>query len=132
MRLAMLGRHQAASFLATLVDFTTMIALVEWCGAAVVLATIIGATLGSVFNFLMNRRWTFRATGHLARQGVRYALVSGGSAFWNAAGEYVGVHLFGVRYVLARLVVSFFVSVCWNYPLQRWYVFGAWPRGHVT
>lgn len=122
--LRLLGRHQIASLVATAADFCAMIALVELARCSPVLAAALGATVGAVVNFVINRRWVFRAeSGELARQARRYALVSLASAAWNALGEHLLVSAVGLHYLLARVLVSAAVSLGWNFPMQRHWVF---------
>jgi putative flippase GtrA len=127
--LAVLLRHQAGSFAATVVDFSVMIALVSLAGAAPAVGTAIGATTGGIVNFLLGRRWIFRATQyHPAPQAGRYAMVSLGGLVLNTCGVHVLAGVMQYPYVAARLAVSFAVSVLWNFPLQRSFVFGGQPR----
>ncbi len=119
-----LGRHQVASLISTAVDFGTMVLMVELLHRSAVLGTITGATCGALTNFQLGRHWTFQADqGHVAPQAFRYALVSAASAALNALGEY-GLHdRLGVQYFAARAVVAVAVSLLWNFPLQRHFVF---------
>jgi putative flippase GtrA len=122
---AVLLRHQAGSMVATVVDFAVMIALVSLVGAAPAVGTAVGAASGGVVSFMLGRRWIFRATEyHPAPQAGRYALVSFGSLVLNTCGVHVLAGLMHYPYVAARLAVSFAVSVLWNFPLQRGFVFG--------
>ena len=124
-----LAKHQAASLIATVVDFGTMIALVELGWLRPALATVVGATCGATSNFWLGRHWTFDATAGRARgQALRYALVSATSLGLNALGEHVLAERWKVQYVLARLGVALAVSVLWNFPLQRFFVFAARPE----
>jgi putative flippase GtrA len=119
-----LGRHQLGAIAATLVDFATMIALVEGTGLSPEAATPIGAVLGAGTNFTLGRAWIFRRhTGHWAAQASRYALVSAASAGWNTIGEQLMHGMGHVQYVAARAMVSFVVSLLWNFPVQRAFVF---------
>jgi putative flippase GtrA len=120
----MLGRHQIASILSTAVDFGTMTLVVELAGASAVVGTLLGASLGALTNFQLGRHWTFGATqSPVAGQALRYALVSGGSAGLNALGEH-GLHdRLGLNYLLARVLVAVLVSLLWNFPLQKRFVF---------
>jgi putative flippase GtrA len=121
---ATLGRHQIGAVVATIVDFATMIVLVERVGLSPVAGTVVGASLGAITNFLVGRVWVFQAhTGHWAAQGSRYAVVSAASAGWNALGEHVVHDIAGMQYVLARVLVSIAVSLLWNFPMQRRFVF---------
>jgi putative flippase GtrA len=119
-----LGRHQLGAVVATACDFGVMILCVERLGLAPTAATAIGASVGAVVNFTMSRAWIFpRHSGHWRAQALRYALVSGASAGWNTLGEHVVNGLGHVQYVLARAVVSLAVSLAWNFPMQRRFVF---------
>jgi len=120
----MLARHQLGALVATALDFATMVLLVEVRGLNPVVATAIGACVGGVSNFLLGRVWVFRPRGRpWVGQAARYALVSGASAGWNALGEHVMHDTVLVPYVAARVVVSITVSLLWNFPAQRWFVF---------
>jgi len=121
---AELGKHQAAAFVATSVDFFVMIGLVEIGGISPVVATAIGAACGAVTNFALGRTAVFVATaGSIPGQAVRYALVSATSLGLNALGVHLLAVLGSVHYVVARVLTSVFVSVAWNFPLQRQFVF---------
>jgi len=123
--LALLLRHQAGSVIATLVDFAVMIALVSLAGAAPALGTAVGAASGGVVNFLLGRRWIFHATQyHPAPQAGRYAMVSLGGLAINTCGVHVLAGIMHYPYVAARLAVAVTVSILWNFPLQRGFVFG--------
>ncbi|GAC1351651.1 MAG: hypothetical protein NVS3B20_26100 [Polyangiales bacterium] len=126
--IALLGKHQTASLVATVVDFGTMIASVEVLGVTPVTGTVVGATAGAVANFTLGRHWTFRATHARARgQAVRYAIVSAMSLALNAFGVYVFTRRPRLPYVAARLITALAVSIFWNFPLQRYFVFGSQP-----
>jgi putative flippase GtrA len=123
-RFARLGRHQIASVVSTMVDFGVMTLVVELLHRSPVVGTIAGATCGAVTNFQLGRHWTFGAARHhLAPQALRYALVSAASAALNALGEYAVHDVLGVQYVAARALVAVAVSIFWNFPLQRHFVF---------
>jgi putative flippase GtrA len=127
--LATLARHQVGSLVATLVDFGTMSLLVSGFGLNPVPATAIGAACGGLSNFVLGRTWIFGAqAGGAGPQAVRYVLVSAASLGWNTLGEYVVCNRLGVQYLLARAIVAVVVSLAWNFPLQRSFVFGGAHR----
>lgn len=127
------GRHQVAALISTAVDFAVMVLCVSGLGAAPSIGTAIGATAGGVTNFMLGRHWTFEAgEGAAAPQALRYAFVSGASRGWNTLGEWVLSERIGVQYVLARLVVALAVSVLWNFPMQRYFVFRDPPAPETT
>lgn len=120
----MLVRHQLGSLVSGFVDFATMIALVHGLSFGPSLATACGAAFGAVTNFLLGQRLIFTgAAGSTSGQVLRYALVSGTSLLLNTSGEYVLTSGMRVQYVVARAFVALTVSVLWNFPLQRYFVF---------
>lgn len=122
--LTLIGRHQLASVVCTGVDFGVMVLAVESVGLRPFLATLLGALCGGITNFHLGRRWIFEAHEDAAGpQAIRYALVSGASAGLNALGEYVAHDVLGVQYVGARAIVAVLVSLFWNFPMQRHFVF---------
>jgi len=124
--LATFGRHQVGSIVATAVDFAVMSALVSGLGVRPWLATAAGAFVGGVTNFSLGRHWIFSATEDDVRgQAGRYAFVSGASLAWNSAGEYVLTGVLGIQWLIARAIVALLVSVLWNFPVQRAFVYRA-------
>jgi putative flippase GtrA len=120
----MVGRHQVGAITATAIDFLVMIASVELLRAPPALAAAMGALVGAVTNFVLGRRWVFRAkSGGVLGQAGRYGAVSAASAGWNALGEYVLHDAGHVEYVVARILVSVAVGLLWNFPLHRRFVF---------
>lgn len=118
-------KHQAASVFTTLVDFSTMIACVHFGKIPPVWATGAGAGVGAVTNFTLGRRWIFQnREGHAGGQALRYAVVSGASLLLNMAGEWLVHDVAHLEYVFARAIVAVTVSVAWNYPMQKNFVFG--------
>jgi len=118
-------RHHASSLAAAIVDFGIMVACVERLHMHPVPATVAGAACGAVTNFLLGRYWIYQRRDIAARgQALRYALVSGASLGWNAAGEHLFADVLHVQYVLSRVITALIVSNAWNYPLQRFFVFG--------
>jgi putative flippase GtrA len=117
-----IAKHQAG---ALAVDFAVMIGVVQGLGLSPVTGTAMGAAVGAGANFTLGRRWIFPtddpARMHL--QAVRYAAVSLTSLLLNALGEFVLHDLLRVQYVAAGLVVAVAVSIAWNYPLHRAWVF---------
>ena len=124
LRLLQFLRHQAGAVLATAVDFGVMVVLVSGAGLSPVLGTVAGATCGALSNFLLSRRWIFEAQGGApSTQALRYLVVSATSLGLNAGGEWLLAVRLGLGYLLARAIVAVLVSLLWNYPMHRHFVF---------
>ncbi len=124
--LRLVGKHQLASAITTLFDFSVMVACVQIFAVPAAAAALLGAGVGAVVNFQLGRRFTFVATREpLGKQAFRYAIVSGASALFNGLGELALHDGAGVEYVVARAIVAISVSLAWNLPMQRHYVFRA-------
>ncbi|QSQ11513.1 GtrA family protein [Myxococcus landrumensis] len=120
---AIVGLNAAAGAIATAVDFALVLALVEWMDLLPAWATVLGALLGAVVNYSINRVLTFRSTAAVGRQMVRYAVVSGTSALLNAGGVALLTLHPQLAYTLGWWLVRGVVYFAWNLPLQRDYVF---------
>jgi putative flippase GtrA len=113
-----------ASILASLGDYCITAAAVVVFKIPVMTASVAGTTGGAVLHFLMGRYWVFAPRQESSYgQALRYLQVWGGNLLLNTAGVYVLTQLAGVYYLVAKIMVSVLVAVCYNYPLQKKYVF---------
>lgn len=132
----MLGRGGMArtgfsAAVATGADMALVVALVEHEIASPATATFVGALLGAICNFTINRVWSFGSRGPYVREIARYVLVSGTSAGLNAGGVLILLLLPSTPYLLAWTLARAAVFATWNYPLHRDYVFSG-SRGLVA
>ena len=100
-------------------------------------AKAIGAASGGIINCCINYKWTFRPEGCSKRAvAIKYAMVWTGSLLLNSFGtafvtgfvsELPLLTDWGVSkdtvFFVAQLAVSLVVSICWNFLLQRYFVF---------
>ena len=100
-------------------------------------AKAIGAATGGIINCCINYKWTFRPEDCSKRTvAVKYAIVWLGSLLLNSFGTAVTTGFFSDMPILqewgiteksvffvAQLAVSLVVSICWNFMLQRYFVF---------
>jgi putative flippase GtrA len=123
--LVSLRRSQVASLVATVVDFTSLIFLVEVGNVWYVAATATGAFAGALVNFILGRHWSFKAEHDGIRgQAVRYTMVSAVSLLLNSLGVYLLTEYAGTHYAISRAITAVTVGVLFNFPLHRRFVFG--------
>ncbi|MBZ4420696.1 GtrA family protein [Myxococcus sp. RHSTA-1-4] len=120
---AIIGFNAVAGAVATLADFALVLVLVEWLDMLPAWATVVGAMLGALVNYSINRVLTFKSRAGVARQFARYAVVSGTSALLNAGGVALLTLHPQLAYTLVWWLVRGVVYFAWNLPLQRDYVF---------
>jgi len=125
------SKAQGVSLLATGVDFMVTFLLFRWAGVsagtASAIVTFCGATgtlCGGVTHFMISRSWVFNAqekkwTGQLNR----YALVWIGNLTLNASGLYLLTRYTELNHMIAKIVIAIIVAVCYNYVLQKRFVF---------
>lgn len=121
-------RSQVAALAATIADFGSLVLLVEFAHVWYVAATAMGALFGAVTNFLLGRHWAFHPgdperLGDVRAQARRYALVSAGSLVLNTLGVYLFTDIGGLRYIASKATVAILISVFFNFPLHRAFVF---------
>ena len=117
-------RSQVAAFISTCVDYLTVITLTEIAGLWYIYSNVFGALLGAITNFSLGRHWTIKAqTGAVGNQAFKYALVSLGSVCLNTFGLFALKEWGNVNYIVAKIIVGILIAVCFNYVLQKHFVF---------
>ncbi|MES2003942.1 MAG: GtrA family protein [Bacteroidota bacterium] len=116
-------KAQAASLTATLVDFGVTFLLkmfFQWTMPA----SILGTVSGGIVNFTMNRVWVFEARdSKIHFHAIKYVLVWIGNLLLVTGGVFVLTRYAGWEVVKAKIIVSVFVGVFYNYVLQKKFVF---------
>lgn len=127
-----------SSQVANVADFTVTVLLSSFFGVYYVLATAIGAVCGGITNCVLNYRWVFPGSDSKKRHvAIKYFAVWAVSLFLNTFGTYMltealrnrslVVSLLGVHndqiYICSKVVVAVLVALCWNYQMQRVFVY---------
>ena len=118
------SRAQISAFAATIADFGTLTLFVEVLHGFYPYGVALGAFMGAITNFIINRHWAFEAHEKpLPGQILRYAMVSSGSLLLNTFGVYLVTERFGLYYLASKVIIAFSVGIFFNYPLQRHFVY---------
>ncbi len=97
-------------------------ALLFYLGFYYILAAVISQACALIYNFSLNRTWSFKCKEHMKRQMVRYAIMVSCNYTLALILLYVGVDIFGFHEVLTKVGISM-IAVCWNFILYRQWVF---------
>jgi putative flippase GtrA len=117
-------KAQASSLIATFLDFSTAIVLVNFFDMEPFTSSIAGTILGGVANFTINRYWVFEAADDkVGGQALKYFLVWIGNLVLNAGGMYLLLEKTNWNYVISKALVSIVVGFAYNYVLQKKLVF---------
>lgn len=121
-------KAQFSAFTGGMCDYFIMIFLTELIGVYYPVSIAISCILGAVVNFSLNKKWSFysRETGYrfsLPQQLWRFFLVVVSSIGLKIAGTWCITTFVHIDYKISRLVTDIIVSLCFNYVLQRYWVF---------
>ena len=117
-------KAQLVSLLAFCVDFLVTLLLVQVLGAPYLAGSATGTLTGGVTHFMISRNWVFSAQEKKwAGQVSRYMLVWIGNFVLNIGGLWLLTRFTGMNYLLAKIVIAIIVAVCYNYVLQKRFVF---------
>ena len=116
-------KANAASLISSSFDYLVTIIAVQFFGMNVVLGSVAGNVFGGIINFSLGRRWVFSAKGASRKhQAEKYILVWLGNILLNTFGMYILTKT-AINYLIVKTGVSLLVSVGYNYPLQKRFVF---------
>ena len=112
----------------SIVDYGLLLLGKEVFGWPLFWAITCGGVVGAVVNFSLNRYFTFRDKersyhSNLKGQLVKFTLTVLGSILLKYLGTYSLERFVGIDYKIGKLISDLFVSVLFNYTLQRFWVF---------
>ena len=122
------ARAQAAAFLGGLIDYGSMIAFVELLHIHYTISIAFSGIIGAIANFSINRYWTYKAHHYPAgNQLVRFVFVVAGSILLKSSGTYLLTTWLKTDYKISRIITDIFVSIGFNFTLQKYWVFRKRP-----
>lgn len=113
----------------TLVQYAVLFICVSWTHLLdPVKATVLGAFLGAIVNYVLNARFTFRgASGTHSTRVVKFGLTALFGMFMNGLIMHVLSSMLGFNYMLVQLIATGVVLLL-TYSINRIWTFGAPPR----
>ncbi|HLR01087.1 MAG TPA: GtrA family protein [Sphingobacterium sp.] len=116
-------KAQMSAFIGGVTDYLIMIICTELFGIHYTISIVISGVLGAVVNFSINKYWTFEAKAPLGKQISKFIIVVLGSVFFKSGGTYLVTEFRAIDYRISRLLIELFVSLGFNYPMQKYWVF---------
>ncbi len=120
-------RHQFAKYFIVGVsgfalNMTLLIFAKEYLGISAVVATSVIGLFMLVFNFCLNKYWSFKEKSMPHKQFMRYLILAGGDYFFAILTMYIFHRLIGWDYRLVNIgTVSAMVS--WNFLIYKYWVY---------
>lgn len=119
-------KAQLSAFVGGAVDYGIMLLCKEIFGFSVTNAIRISGTIGAVVNYSINRFWTFKdddSQAPVRSQLWKFVIVVIGSILLKSYGTPLLSNLTSIDYKITRLIIELIVSLGFNYPLQKYWVF---------
>jgi len=126
-------KAQASAFIGGLADYGIMIACTELLHIHYTISILISGILGAVINFLINRKWTYKAENSpVGSQIFKFIIVVLGSVLLKSGGTYLLTNWLALDYKFSRILTDLVVSLGFNYTLQTFWVFKAGKHSEET
>ena len=116
-----LSRYAVSGGVATASHYALMAGLVELGRWPAGLASVIGAALGALVAYGLNRAWTFAGHETSHRRALpRFFAVAGAGALLNGVGVWVGTAALGWHWLAAQVVSTLTVLVAGYFANRHW------------
>lgn len=115
-------RYLSSGGLGIATEYLIIFLLVEFVGIYYLLGETFATIGGTTLNFIIQRKWTFKAKNNLLSSSLKYASVWFLNYTFTMGFMYVTVEYFNWHYILSKTVALFFIIV-WNYFLYKNYVY---------
>jgi putative flippase GtrA len=116
------GRFVGVGLVVTAAHYVVLVALVEAFGWGPVHATMVGAFVGAVLSYGLNRRFTFTSDRSHREAGWRFAIVAGTAFVLNAGLMALFVDGLALPYLPSQIAATG-VVVLWTFGLNKAWTF---------
>jgi len=121
-------KAQVSAFIGGITDYLIMVFFTEVFHVHYTISIVIGGIIGAVVNFSLNNKWSFHSKdipykNSMRKQLIRFIFVALNSIFLKSTGTYAITTYMMIDYKISRIIVDLFVSIGFNYTLQRFWVF---------
>lgn len=107
-----------ASSIATIFDLFLLWVFTEFFGLFYLFSAVVGFLAGSCLNYEINKAWVFRESKVANARGlISFIIIGAVGLIWTLLLMALFVEVFGIHYLIARIISAFFVLV-WNYVIN--------------
>ncbi len=127
-KIIIFGKAQVSAMMGGAVDYLIMIILTELFHVHYTISIAIGGIIGAVVNFTLNKTWSFQSKdlkykSSTKMQLAKFVFVVLNSILMKSSGTFLISTFLNLDYKISRIVVDLFVSIVFNYSLQKYWVF---------
>jgi len=127
-KLLVFTKAQVSAFAGGLIDYLVMIFLTEVFHIPYYFTIAAGGIIGACVNFGLNKSWTFYSKdipykNSFFSQLGKFIPVLLNSILLKSTGTYFITTFFVIDYKISRIITDMFVSIVFNYTLQKHWVF---------
>ena len=127
-RIVVFSKAQFSALAGGLVDYGTMVFIAEVFHIHYTIGIVIGGIFGALINFFLNKKWTFSDENEsyqssTTKQLAKFAITALNSIALKSYGTYLLTSFLSLDYKITRIMVDLIVSICFNYTLQKQWVF---------
>lgn len=116
------GRFLFVGGFATALHYAILVSLVSIWGADAVAASTAGFLISAIFNYALNRRFTFHSKVAHASAFPRFLAVALGGLAINAGVVWLLAEAAGLHYLLAQVIATL-MALVWNFACNRIWTF---------
>lgn len=117
-----IARFSIVGLSSAIIDFGLLYVLTDHFGLYYLLSATISFTIAAIYNFLLNRNWTFKSNGSHRRQVPIFLGIALAGVTLNNGMMYLGVDHFGLWYIYAKIFATAVVTV-WNFLGNKYVTF---------
>lgn len=126
--IVLFSKAQISAFLGGIVDYGVMVFVTEVFHVHYTVGIAIGGIIGAIVNFTVNKTWTFSSKkevykNSLIKQLMKFSITVLNSILLKSTGTYLLTSFLAIDYKITRIFVDLVVSTCFNYTLQKQWVF---------
>lgn len=116
-------RYAVVGGTGAIIDFGLLYILKEYFGWHYLVSATLAFIFSALFNFYLNRVWTFKSSGNSRKQLLIFSFVSVSGLCLNNSILYIVVKWLGIYYVYYAKVLAVGLVTIWNFIWNKYFTF---------